>query len=148
MNDRGVYEWLESPNKLVAKFENLGSNLPYAIESDKIRLKKWNYVAASCDHLDGTSKLWIEGRQVSRLNLGGFEIATQGDVRMGVLVSDLQFYKGATACAQIYNKSLSEQEINVAKDRCPTEGSESNHILKELSYDIKSYLATYQILLN
>ena len=47
VNDRGVYVWLESPNKLVAKFDNLASNLPYAIESDKIRLKKWNYVAAS-----------------------------------------------------------------------------------------------------
>ena len=42
VNDRGVYVWLESPNKLVAKFENLASNLPHAIESDKIRLKKWN----------------------------------------------------------------------------------------------------------
>ena len=43
VNNRGVYVWLESPNELVAKFENLASNLPYAIESDKIRLKKWNY---------------------------------------------------------------------------------------------------------
>ena len=32
VNARGVSP--ESPNKLVAKFENLASNLPYAIESD------------------------------------------------------------------------------------------------------------------
>ena len=47
VDDRRVYVRLESPNKLVAKSENLASNLPYAIESDEIRLKKWNYVAAS-----------------------------------------------------------------------------------------------------
>lgn len=127
VNDRGVYVWLESPNKLVVKFENLASNLPYAIESDKIRLKRWNYVAASYDNLDGTAKLWIDGRQVSRLNLGRFEIATQGDVRMGALVGGPQFYKGAIACVQIYNKSLSEQEINAVKDRCPIKGKLSNH---------------------
>lgn len=127
VNDRGVYVWLESPNKLVAKFDNLASNLPYAIESDKIRLKKWNYVAASYDQSDGTAKLWIDGRQVSRLNLGPFEIATQGDVRMGALVGDQQFYKGAIACVQIYNKSLSEQEINAVKDRCPIK-VQSHHI--------------------
>jgi len=127
VNDRGVYVWLESPNKLVVKFENLASNLPYAIESDKIRLKRWNYVAASYDNLDGTAKLWIDGRQVSRLNLGRFEIATQGDVRMGALVGDPQFYKGAIACVQIYNKSLSEQEINAVKDRCPIK-VQSHHI--------------------
>ena len=122
VNDRGVFVWLESPNKLVAKFENLASNLPFAIESDKIRLKKWNYIAASYDYSDGTAKLWMDGRQVSRLNLGQFEIATQDDVRMGALVGDSQFYKGAIACVQIYNRSLSEQEINDAKDRCPIEG--------------------------
>ena len=122
VNDRGVYVWLDTPNKLVAKFENMASNLPYAIESDKIRLKKWNYVAASYDQSDRTAKLWIDGRQESRLNLGRFEIATQGDVRMGALVGDPQFYKGAIACVQIYNKSLSEQEINAVKDRCPIKG--------------------------
>lgn len=116
--------WLESPNKLVAKFENLASNLPYAIQSDKIRLKTWNYVAATYDYLDGTAKLWIAGREVSRLKLGQFEIATQGDVRMGALVGDPNFYKGSISCVQIYNKSLTEQEINSVKDRCPFKGNQ------------------------
>jgi hypothetical protein len=40
VNDRGVYVWLESPNKLVAKFENLAFNLPYAIQSKKRSSKK------------------------------------------------------------------------------------------------------------
>ncbi|KAJ7375533.1 hypothetical protein OS493_040572, partial [Desmophyllum pertusum] len=47
VNDRGVYVWLESPNKLVAKFEIRDSSQPYAIQSDRIRLKMWNYVAAN-----------------------------------------------------------------------------------------------------
>ena len=122
VNDRGVYVWLESPNKLVAKFEIRDSSQPYAIQSDRIRLKMWNYVAATYDHSAGTARLWIDGKEVSRLNLGRFEISTQGDVRMGALVGDPNFYKGSIACVQIYNKSLSEQEINAVKDRCPIKG--------------------------
>ena len=126
LNDIRAYVWLECSNKLVAKLENLASKLPYTNESGKIRLKKWNYVAASYDHADGTAKLWIDGRQVS---LGRFEIATQDDVRMGALVGDPQFYKGAIGCVQIYTKCLLGQEINAVKDRCPIEGRLSNHNL-------------------
>ena len=129
VKDRGVYVWLESPNKLVAKFENLAANVPYSIQSDKIRLKMWNYVAASYDHFARTAKLWIDGRQVSRLNLGHSEIATRGDVRLGALVGDPNFYKGAISCVQIYNKSLSEEEINAVKDRCPVKGNKMKYKL-------------------
>ena len=59
---------------------------------------------------------------MSRLNLGQSEIATQDNVRMGTLVGDPQFYEAAIACVQIYNRSLSEQDINAVKDRCPIEG--------------------------
>ncbi|XP_022805900.1 uncharacterized protein LOC111343028 [Stylophora pistillata] len=121
VQDRGVHIWLESPNRLVAKFEMRDSSQPYAIQSDKIRLKAWNYVAASYDYLAGTAGLWIDGKEVSRLNLGRFEISTQDDVRVGAVKGDPNFYKGAIACVQIYNKSLSEQEINDVKDRCPLE---------------------------
>ena len=58
---------------------------------------------------------------------------------MGALVSDPQFYKGAIACVQIYNKSLSEQEISAVKDRGPIEGRELNHNLNELCHDILRY---------
>ena len=122
VKDKGVYIWLESPNKLVAKFEMRGSFQPYAIQSDKIRLKAWNYIAASYDYSARTAQLWVDGREVSLLNLGQFEISTQDDVRMGALEGDPHFYKGAIACVQIYNKSLSEQEINAVKDRCPLKG--------------------------
>lgn len=119
VQDRGVYLWLESPNRLVAKFEMRDSSQPYAIQSDKIRLKAWNYVAASYDYSAGTAGLWIDGRQVSRLSMGSFKISTQDDVRVGALKGDSNFYKGAIACLQVYNKSLSEQEINDVRDRCP-----------------------------
>lgn len=123
VQDRGAYLWLESPNRLVAKFEMRDSSQPYAIQSDKIRLKAWNYVAASYDYSAGTAGLWIDGRQVSRLSMGSFKISTQDDVRVGALKGDSNFYKGAIACLQVYNKSLSEQEINDVRDRCPLKGN-------------------------
>lgn len=100
----------------------MASNLPYTIESGKIRLNKRNFLAASYDDSDETAKLWREGRQMSSLNLGRLEIAIQDDVRMGGLVGDPHFYKGRIACVQIYNKCLSEQEINTVKDWCSIEG--------------------------
>ena len=118
----GVHVSLKRPNKLVALFQIRDNVLPYAIESGKIRLKAWNFVAASYDNSSGVVKLWIDGREVASLNVGRFEIATQGNVRIGAATSGSYFYKGGIACVQIYNKSLAEQEINAVKDRCPVEG--------------------------
>ena len=121
----GVRVWLDTPSKLVALFEIRDKILPFSIESDKIRLDAWNYVAASYDSSAGAMKLWIDGREVASLNVGQFEIATQGDVRMGAVTGGSHFYKGGVACVQIYNKSLSEQEINAVKDRCPVRGNDT-----------------------
>ena len=128
-NKEGVRVWLENPSKLNALFEIRDNILPFSIDSDKIRLKLWNYVAASYDNSAGTTKLWIDGREVASLNVGKFEIATQGDVRIGAVAGGLQFYKGEIACVQIYNKSLSEQEINAVRDRCPVKGNKLFHFL-------------------
>lgn len=122
-NKDGVRVWLESPNKIAALFDIRDGVLPYSISSGKIRLKAWNYVAASYDNSAGTMKLWIGGREGASFNVGKIEIATQGNVRIGAVPGGSTFYKGGIACVQIYNKSLSEQEINDVKDRCPVKGS-------------------------
>lgn len=121
-NKDGVRVWLESPNKIAALFEIRDGVLPFSISSGTIRLKAWNYVAASYDNSAGTMKLWIDGREGASFNVGNIEIATQGDVRIGAVPGGSNFYKGGIACVQIYNKSLSEQEINAVKDRCPVKG--------------------------
>lgn len=121
-NDRdGVRVWLKSPDKLAAKFEIRDTDkLPYAIESGKIRLRTWNYIAASYDNSVETVKLWLDGREVKSSKVGKFEIATQGNVRIGAAVTNgSDVFKGELACVQIYNQSLTEQEINAVKDRCP-----------------------------
>ena len=121
-NKDGVRVWLERPNVLAALFETRNLNLPYSITSNKIRLESWNYVAASYDNSTGTMKLWIDGREVSSFNVGQNELATQGDVRIGAVSGGSDFYKGRIACVQIYNKSLSEQELKAVRDRCLVEG--------------------------
>ena len=124
-NDRGgVRVWLESPNILAALFEIRDTVLPFSIKSDKIRLNAWNFVAASYDYSAGTMKLWIDGREVASYNVGRNEIATQGHVRIGAVAGGSNFFKGRIACVQIYNKSLTEAEINAVKDRCPVKGNE------------------------
>lgn len=121
-NKDGVRVWLERPNVLAALFETRNLNLPYSITSNKIRLESWNYVAASYENSTGTMKLWIAGREVSSFNVGQNELATQGDVRIGAVSGGSNFYKGRIACVQIYNKSLSEQELKAVRDRCLVEG--------------------------
>lgn len=127
-NKDGVRVWLASPDKLMAKFEIRDTrSLPYAIESGKIRLRSWNYIAASYDNSAEAMKLWIDGREVKSFKVGKFEIATQGDLRIGAATGGSNFFKGEIACVQIYNKSLTEQEMNAVRDRCPVR-VQSQHI--------------------
>ena len=123
VNGRGVYLWLESPNKLTAKFEKRNSSIPYGDHSDRIRLKAWNYIAASYDNATGAAKLWIDGEEVSSLTVGSIELETRGDVRMGAVVGEPHSFKGRVSCMQVYGQPLTKHEIEAVRDRCPVQGN-------------------------
>ena len=74
----------------------------------------WKFVGASYDNETGEIKLWVDGglKQTRRMR-AGVELATQGNVRMGVRKNDYRYryFKGKISQLQIYNEALSQQQI-------------------------------------
>lgn len=123
-NGKGVHLLIQKPYKLFGRFVTRGYQSPYAVESDKIRPRAWNYVGATYDNSTGTGRLWVDGKRVAELNVGIFELATQDAARMGAQTEGSQFYKGRVACLQIYDKALTSQQIEAVRDRCPIQGEQ------------------------
>ena len=79
--------------------------------------RTWNYVGTSYNFSSGVVKLWINGSEVAHEISGSAEQKTQYDVRMGAKASNQRYLKGRICCLQIYNKSLSQQEIIAVQNR-------------------------------
>ena len=72
----------------------------------------WKFVGASYDRSSGEAKLWVNGAAVQTLNIGaGLELATQDVIRMGVRSGDGRCFKGRIAQMRIYNRALSQEQI-------------------------------------
>ena len=85
-------------------------------------LPAWNlepgtFVGTSYNFSSGVVKLWINGSEVAHEISGSAEQKTQYDVRMGAKASNQRYLKGRICCLQIYNKSLSQQEIIAVQNR-------------------------------
>ena len=81
--------------------------------------KNWHYVGTSYNFSSGIVRLWINGSEVAQAISGSEEQSTQYNVRMGAKDSttDPRYLKGRICCLQIYNKSLSQQEIIAVQNR-------------------------------
>ena len=109
----GVYLWVG--NRLFsASFIDraLSYSRPYLRHTSSAR--GWKFVGASYDNETGEIKLWADGafKQTRKMN-AGVELATQGNVRMGVRKNDYRYrcFKGKISQLQIYNEPLSQQQI-------------------------------------
>ena len=72
----------------------------------------WKFVGASYDRSSGEAKLWVNGAVVQTLNIGaGLELATQDSIRMGVKTGDGRYFKGRIAQMRIYNRALTQEQI-------------------------------------
>ena len=94
----------------------------------------WKFVGATYDHSTGDAKLWVDGFVVQTLNIGaGLDLATQDSIRMGAKNYDGRYFKGRIAQMQIYDKALTQEQIQtvqqqteafgeyVTKQKCPVE---------------------------
>ena len=78
----------------------------------------WLFVGASYDQANGDAKLWVDGKAVQTVNVGAnLQLATQDNVRMGATVRDGRYLKGKIAQMQVYNVSLTQEQIKLVKDR-------------------------------
>ena len=79
--------------------------------------KSWKFVGASYNQTSGEVKLWVDGN-VHTLNVGaGLELATQDRVRVGAIIGDQRYFKGRITQVQIYNRTLTQEEIQTIRNQ-------------------------------
>ncbi|KAL9982726.1 hypothetical protein ACROYT_G004810 [Oculina patagonica] len=85
--------------------------------------KTWHFVGSSYDYISGKFILWLNGSfHKKKFVSWPDELATQQSVIMGALPGDAGTYKGRISCVQLYDRVLTELEIEDAKQSCITAG--------------------------
>ena len=125
-NGMGVQFWLETPNKLMARFTRRGKRggrrrrYTVAVGSRRIRLNRWQFVGCSYDHKSGIARLWINNYRVTQKRIGRIRLATNYPIRMGEKIGDKRRFSGSISCFQVFNYALSQSEIRARQRTCFT----------------------------
>ena len=125
-NGMGVQFWLETPNKLMARFTRRGKRggrrrrYTVAVRSRRIRLNRWQFVGCSYDHKSGIARLWINNYRVTQKRIGRIRLATNYPIRMGEKIGDKRRFSGSISCFQVFNYALSQSEIRARQRTCFT----------------------------
>ena len=83
----------------------------------------WKFVGATYDHGNGDANLWVNGLVVKTLNIGaGLDLATQDSIRMGANNYDGRYFKGRIAQMQVYDKALTQEQIQVIQQKTEAVG--------------------------
>ncbi|XP_022799212.1 discoidin-1 subunit B/C-like isoform X1 [Stylophora pistillata] len=114
----GVHLWVVS-GKLFARFTKRDYSFTHALMHTELKPEDgWRFVGASYDSTSGYAKLWIDGIEVVKSNIGAhLHLATQDNVRMGVKNGDGRFFKGRIAQMQVYNVALSQKQIQAIRSK-------------------------------
>lgn len=106
----GVYFWVVVGKFFVCfiKRDYLFINVLLYIE---LKLEDgWKFVGVLYDSLFGDVRLWVDGNEVQKLNIGiNFFLVIQDSVRMGVKIGDGRFFKGRIVQMQVYNVVLLQE---------------------------------------
>ena len=87
----------------------------------------WKFVGATYDCSTGDAKLWVDGFVVQTLNIGaGLDLATQDSIRMGAKNGDSRYFKGRIAQMQVYDKALTQEQIQVIQQQTEAVGEYSS----------------------
>ena len=114
----GVHFWVVA-GCLFCRFPTRSGIYLSPLHSGKLNQGAWNFVGASYDYHSGVEKLWIEGKVYEEQNISTVELSTSGGpVRMGVLTGDNRFLKGRISCMQVYNRALTEREVQAVRGLC------------------------------
>ena len=107
----GVHLWVVHGGKLFVRFVKRDySSTNHLVHTNLAG--GWKFVGASYDRCSDDAKLWVNGAVVQTLNIGaGLELATQDVIRMGVKTGDSRYVKGRIAQMRIYNRALSQEQI-------------------------------------
>ena len=97
------------------------SNFSYLknLTSGVLEPKTWHFIGASYNYVSGECILWINGSIYHKKAVSwSKELATQQSVFMGAFPQQAEKYKGRISCVQLYDRVLTELEIEEAKESC------------------------------
>ena len=81
----------------------------------------WKFVGASYSEKSDEVKLWVDGVMVYKREIdAGLRLSIQGNVRMGA--SNKWFFKGRIAQMQVYNLSLTQEQIRAIQEKTQRPG--------------------------
>lgn len=110
---KGVRLWVNHSGSFKARF-NKRDHSRVAVLRNTPRYGGWKFVGASYDGGSGEAKLWVNGDVAVTKNIGaGLDLATHGSIRMGGVGSDGTHFKGRMAHMQVYNKALSQEQVQL-----------------------------------
>ena len=114
----GVYLWV-AYGKLFVRFNKRDYSRTERLFHTPLNPEDgWKFVGASYDQANGDAKLWVNGTAVQTLNIGAnLQLATQDNVRMGVNIGGVWYFKGKIAQMQVYNVALTEEQIKLIKGK-------------------------------
>ena len=110
----GVHLWVNN-GKLYVHFRSRGYlDIPHLWHT--VLAGGWKFVGASYDHSTGDANLWVNGAVVYTRNIGiGLDLATNDSIRMGAY--DQAYFKGRIAQMQVYDKALTQEQIQAIKQQ-------------------------------
>ena len=117
----------------------LSSNLTVieGLQSALLKPKTWHFVGASYSYVDREFMLWINGSlHKNKAIAWPTELATQQNVIMGATSDGPGTFKGRISCVQLYDRVLTELEVEDAKHSCFTAGEKFHSIFGFLLYNI------------
>ena len=110
-------------DRFIARLFSSNLTLIKGLSSDILEPKTWHFVGASYNYDSGELILWINGSFHKKRDIPWpDELATQQSVILGAAPGVGGKYKGRISCLQLYDRVLSESEIEDAKQSCFTTG--------------------------
>ena len=126
----GIWFKLNAKGRFRAKVHSQNFSYVETMNSGILEAKTWHFVGASYNYVSGEFILWINGSIYKEKVIDSpSELATQQSVVMGAIPGHADRYKGRISCVQLYDRVLTELEIEDVKQSCFTVGMSIFYIL-------------------
>ena len=121
--ENGIRFMLTEDGRFLANLRSSNFSFLKTLTSGVLEPKTWHFVGASYNYVSGECILFINGSIYKRKFIEWpSELATQQSVIVGAAPEEASNFKGRISCVQLYDRVLTEHEIEDAKQSCFTVG--------------------------
>ena len=116
-----VHFWIDNGETWARLMERPGG-VSGVVLRNSLNHHSWNFIGFSYDYVTGVQRVWNDGKVCDAANVGQFELKTQDVIRMGAKDGDPRFLKRRISCFQVYDKALTEREVQAVRGLCFRKG--------------------------